>query len=260
MATIVFVLGLAVAVIVVVFHFGVPGNAISPYVIPRCLPTGAHAKSLLRKAGISWIIFSAWLATLTLALVAQLPRQALEGHPVFMGLVAFVIPVTAVMLQIVGWYYLAIGIFSRAPEARPGLRSTLEIEPDQVHRDIRRLTRIATINISALLFALIVPAIEALTRVEPTGMVILPNVAALITFILTLGRIRYYVVRTAYAMMSAEEQETLTRIVNRRSIWLAWYDAYELRKCYDRFKLRPQGRSAHEVVCGPVLDRESVRP
>jgi hypothetical protein len=236
--TTVLFLGLSFAVAVVASHFVTPENPILEYLKPRFLSKGGHSKSRLRKAGISWIVFSAWLAIIALALMAQLPERTLRDHPAAMSLFAFVIPVTAVTLQIVGWYYLIIGIFARTPIVRPGLRSICEVEPDQLDRDMRRLTRVTTINIIAFLLAVVVPVVEALCQVEPTGPVILPNVAALITFILTFRRMQYYIVRTAGAMALAEEQDALLRMLMDRPIWFAWHNAYELKRHHETFKLR----------------------
>jgi hypothetical protein len=244
MAESIFILGLGLAVVTGLYRHYRPDSPVAQYLVPRFLANGHHPKADLRKAGTGWILFSAWLAVTTISLIAQVQKQSLQDHPAIMGLVAFVIPVTTVMLQIVGWYYLAIGIFSRSEKVRPRLRGSIDLEPDQLEHDMRRLTRLTITNISALLFVLVVPAIEALLRVEATGTVILPNVVALITFVLTLGRIRYYLVRAAGAMINAENQIALTQILNRGSIWLAWYDTYELKKEFELFKLQKRQSSS----------------
>jgi len=236
--TTVLFLGLSFAVAVVASHFVTPENPILEYLRPRFLTKGRHSKSRLRKTGVSWIVFSAWLAIIALALMAQLPERTLRDHPAAMGLFAFVIPVTAVVLQIVGWYYLSIGVFARTDSVRPGLRSVYEIEPDQLDRDMRRLVRVAIINITALLLAVVLPVVEALCQVEPTGPVIIPNVVALITFILTFRRMQYYIVRTANAMALAEGPDAPSRRLTLRLTWFAWLNAYELKKRYETLKRR----------------------
>lgn len=255
MAPMTFGLAVFLALATVAFHFLSPRNSITRYLVPRSLPRGIQPKTLIRQAGLAWIAFSTWLAALVISVISLLPKGLLEAYPRLLGLLMFVIPVTVVILQIVGWYYLIIGTFKRANEIRPDLRSYFEIEPDLLDRDIHRLGRCTTINLTSLFLVVALPATEALLNIEPEGTVVLLNVACLITWIFSMRKMHYYLTRSVHAMAKIEAKPfPITNLVSHHWIFI-WRDSRRVRTFYES-TWRP--RHAKPTPHGQSFTRQGV--
>jgi hypothetical protein len=240
-------LGIGLIIFAMVYRRTHPNNSLTPLLIPRYIGGRKQPKVVFRQVGTAWLVWSVTLFALTAAIVERVIQPGHSNYGKAFVLFMVVSSFVTVILQIVGWYYLALGVFSRTAEVRPGLQSMYSIEPDRLAHDVSRLGRCALVNIISLFLTVAVPACEAAFQVEPRGLVVLLNVSFLITFILSLWRLRYHLGRSRRAMEALLQQELPSRSFRSSSELLIWYDVYRIRKYYfsRRTDLNPATPASH---------------
>jgi len=221
-----------------------PTGKLVRFMTPRFLSRSEHTKVELRQAGVGWILWSAWLFLIPIAAISKVPFNWLESNRIVMAATFFVVPVTAVILQIAGWMLLIQGLTARTEQTSPLMNSIFAADPRKLAAYIKRMWHYARISMTALALTIVVPVTEAFLEVEPTGKVVLVNVFFLITFILTLWRTRAYVVKSSIAMSQCGMQALYSTLGGPASIFFVWYNAYQVRQQYLRGDFRVANRSA----------------
>jgi hypothetical protein len=224
------------AVAVLYFHFHFSGNPVLQYLRPRFLPNRGHSKVVYRQAGTSLLILALWLATTTATAFSLIPRSLLEHSRILMAVVCFAIPVAVVMALVVSIYYLGVGIFARAATVSPAFRSILETDAAQLDLYVKRMTRCTRINLMALALTFGLPCLEALAGVEPKGIVVLVNVACLVTFILSLWRLRAYCVNVAMSLGGSGRDVLLSTLGGPSAIFFVWRHSFALQRQYQEYR------------------------
>ena len=251
MAYVALALCISAPVIVLVIHLKFPRNKVTSFLFPRFLSNREYPKSVIRQAGTSWFLFGVWLPTTALTALNALSVDRMDNNLLLMGVTAFAAPIIAVMALFIGIYYLAIGIFARAKMVKPGFQSIFATETDRLDLYMKRLMRYTKINIASFVLVIGLPITEASAGVEPEGIVVLINVALLITFIMTTWRVRNYLVKSATAMAQSGEETLASTLGNPLVMFFMWYYSFALKKKYDRClkQTQPTGRSNSDVTC-----------
>ena len=133
---------------------------------------------------------------------------------------------------------------------KPGFQSIFATETDRLDLYIKRLMKYTKINIASFALVIGLPITEAVAGVEPEGIVVLINVALLITFIMTTWRVRNYLVKSATAMAQSGEDTLASTLGNPLVMFLMWYYSFALKKKYDHFRKQgqPTERSNSELT------------
>ncbi len=247
MATMILALTIIYLILVIVLRLAIPGNAITPWIIPQFLSNVEYPRAVVRKAGVGWIVFSIWIATLAISLSNALPVAWTKGHLVFTVLLLALVPFTAFLLLISGICFLAVGVFTQSDVVRPRLQSIFATEPGKLDVYIRRLGLWTRVNLIVLPLAVLVPVVEAILGVKAEGPVVLLNVAFLITFIMSLWRMRAYIVKSAIAMEKSGADYFLSTLGRPSAILMVWYHSHELRKRYATLQARGSSQPATTV-------------
>lgn len=224
-------------------HLRFPGNSFTPFMIPRFLKDKDHPKSVFRQAGTGLLILVLWLVTAMICILSLFPTLMSNGNQVFLGFAFFVMPIVIVMMIIVGVYYLGVGIFSRASTVTPVFRSAFVTESIQLDLYVKRMIRYTKINLISLSLAIGLPVLEALSGIKPVGIIVLVNVSFLITFILTLWRLRFYCVNVAAAMGHSGRELLLSTLGGPSKVLFLWRHAFVLRQQYEQH----QGQTARQA-------------
>lgn len=221
---------LSVPIVIFAIYKIFPQNKITIYLIPRMLADQEYPKAKLRKVGIAYLAFGLWLISITISVSYLFSDQQIERFTWLMGLLYFVIPLISVMLWVIGFYYLIIGLFSKVDYIKPRLESIYYTEKAELEKYIRKLKIYTITNLSCLfLFAVLIP-IEMLLGIEERGLIILFNVALLITFIMTIWRIRAYIVKSATAMDLSAHKYLLSTLFHPLAIFFIWIHSISLMR------------------------------
>lgn len=240
MAYVVLILCACVPGIVLAVHFRFPGNNFTFFLLPRFLSNREYPKYVFRQAGTGWFVFSAWLPTTAFAIANVLPKDWVDDSLWAMGIIAFAVPIITVMSVFIAIYYLSIGIFARSNKIRPSFQSIFATDANRLDLYMKRLTIYTVINIAAFVLVIAVPTIEAVAGVEPEGIVVLINGVLLITFIMTIWRVRNYLVKSAIAMDQSGEDTLTATLGNPLAILFAWYYSFALKKKYNLHRKQVQ--------------------
>ena len=81
--------------------------------------------------------------------------------------------------------------------------------------------------ISLFLLAVLIPT-EIILGIEERGLIILFNVTLLITFIMTIWRIRAYIVKSATAMDLSANKYLLSTLFHPLAIFFVWIHSFSL--------------------------------
>jgi hypothetical protein len=167
-----------------------------------------------------------------------------------MGIIAFAVPIIAVMSLFIAIYYLSVGVFARSQKIKPGFQSIFATETNRLDLYMKRLIRYTKINIATFVLVIGIPVTEAAAGVEPEGIVVLVNVALLITFIVTMWRVRNYLVKSAIAMEQSGEDTLTSTLGNPLAMLFGWYYSFALKKKYDlhRKQTQPTNPSGSDVT------------
>jgi hypothetical protein len=243
LAYIVLILCACASGMVLAVHFRFPRNKVTSFLLPRFLSDCEYTKSVFRQAGTGWFVFSAWLLTTALAVANALPGHWVHDNFWLTGIIAFAVPIIAVMSLFIAIYYLSIGIFARSNKIKPSFQSIFATDADRLDLYMKRLRRYTVINIAAFVLVIAVPSIEAVAGVEPEGIVVLINVVLLITFIMTIWRVRNYLVKSAIAMEQSGGDTLAATLGNPLAMLFMWYYSFALKKKYNL--LRKQAQSGN---------------
>lgn len=186
-------------IIIFVFHKKFPGNKITSYLIPKNLARGKHPKIVLRQAGVSYVVTALWIFSIMFVTTWGFLRL-IEKIPALLALTYFVLPIACMMCLVIGVMYLFNSLFSKDEMVKPSLELIYEAEKENLPRYIQKIKFYNAINLSCpvLIFGAI--ALEEYFHIAQSGYAILFNVSLLITFIMTLWRIRAYLVKAALVM------------------------------------------------------------
>ncbi len=220
-----------------------PDSAMAQYLKPRLLREPRYPKAVLRQAGTAWILLGLWIIIAPFYFLQVISVDSLKSSGVLTALFAFVFPVTGATLTLAGILHLCKGIFSRSALAAPGTESIHTTDPAQGGRYLRRLSAYLRINLAALVLTVGSPFIEAAFGLEPAGWVVLTNVSLLITFILTIHRLRFYTARCIIAMGLHEEESLLTALPGGLKIVSFWVRAFRVEKLAVEYQRRQADRS-----------------
>ncbi|OEU60755.1 MAG: hypothetical protein BBJ57_03265 [Desulfobacterales bacterium PC51MH44] len=250
MAYIALILCVFMPSIVLAAHFRFAGNIVTPFLLPRLLSHREYPKSVIRQAGTGWFVFSTWLLTTALTVPNALLGDGVDDNLWLMGIIAFAVPIIAVMSLFIAIYYLSVGIFARSKKIKPGFQSIFATDTNLLDLYMKRLIRYTKINISSIVLLIVIIAIEGTAGVEPEGIVVLINVALLITFIITTGRVRNYQVKSAIAMEQSGEDTLTSTLGNPLAMLFMWYYSFALKKKYDlhRKQTQPSNPSSSDVT------------
>jgi hypothetical protein len=231
---------ICIPIVVLTIHFRFPRNIVTSFLIPRFLSKREYPKHVFRQAGTGWFVFSAWLLMIIYAIASNLPKDGMDNNLWLMGIIAFAMPIISIMSLFIAIYYLSIGIFSKSKKITPGFQSFFATDADQLDLYMKRLIRYTKINIATLVLAIGIPVTEAVAGIEPQGIVILINVAFLITFIMTTWRVRNYLVKSATAMGQSGKDILVFTLGNPLAMLFLWYYSFALKKKYDLQRKQPQ--------------------
>lgn len=245
-----FILCVCVPGIVLAVHFRFPRNNVTSFLLPRFLSYREYPKYIIRQAGTGWLIFSAWLPTTALTLANALPKGWVDDSLLAMGIIAFAVPIIAVMSLFIAIYYLSVGVFARSKMIRPGFQSIFATDTSRLDLYMKRLIRYTVINIATFVLVIGIPVIEAVAGVDPEGIVVLVNVVLLITFLLTMWRVRNYLVKSAIAMEQSGGDALASTLGNPLAMLFIWYNSFALKKKYDlrRKQTQPINQSCSEAT------------
>ena len=196
------ILGTAIAlpILITVVRAASPANRVTPWLIPRLLHASSYSKSVLRRAGTGWIAFSLWIGTFVIFASNALPDVWTKRYGMALGVVTATVLFTSFLLLICGLYFLVIGVWARAEVTKITLQSVFAADPNELDAYVRRLRRWSRINLWSGLFVVALPVLEGAIGVKPERSVVLINVALLITFILSLWRMRAYIMKSTTVM------------------------------------------------------------
>lgn len=226
--------------IVLAVHFRFPGNNVTSFLLPRFLSNREYPKYVFRQAGTGWFVFGAWLLTTVLAIANVLPKDWVHDTLWVMGIIAFAVPIIAVMSLFIAIYYLSIGIFARSNKIKPSFQSIFATDIDRLDLYVKRLKRYTVINITSFVLAIGIPIIKAVAGIEAEGIIDLVNVAFLITFIVTTWRVRDYLVKSAIAMQQLGEDTFISSLGNPLAMLFMWYYSFDLKKKYNLLRNQAQ--------------------
>jgi hypothetical protein len=226
--------------IVLAAHFRFAGNNVTPFLLPRFLSNCEYPKSIIRQAGTGWFLFCVWLLTIAMAVSYAIPRELTHDSFWFLGIFAFAVPIIAVMSLFIAIYYLSIGVFARSKNVKPSFQSIYATETNRLDLYMKRLRRYLKINIVTFVLLIGIIGTEAAMGVEPDGIVVLINVALLITFIMTTWRVRNYLLKATIAMEQSREDTFTKTLGNPFAMSFMWYYSFALIKKYDSFRRLPQ--------------------
>ncbi|MDD4894538.1 MAG: hypothetical protein PHW54_04405 [Candidatus Omnitrophica bacterium] len=192
-----FVLGLPFMVFI--FHKLFSNNRLTAYLIPKILEDKEYPKLELRKAGVAYLALGLWILSIILATLLLYPKFPMEQY-IIMVLLCFVFPILSLASIIIGVYYLIIGIFGKRESIRPKFESMFYAEEGNLVRYIKKLKIHTTVNLCCLLVLAALLPIEFLLGIGENGLIVLLNVSLLVAFIMTLWRMRNYMVKSAKLM------------------------------------------------------------
>ncbi|PWB72523.1 hypothetical protein C3F09_06545 [candidate division GN15 bacterium] len=247
------VLAVGLPVLAVALNRTAADNPLGGYLRPRLLSGTEHTKSELRQAGVAWIVWSAWLISIPIALISRVPFKQFESSRIILAAMFFVLPVTVAVLQIVGWLYLLQGLLGRTTQATPIVQSMFAADENKLEIYIGRMWHYARLSMTALALTIVVPVTEAYFEVEPTGPVVLVNVFFLISFIMTLWRARVYVVKSCVVLSRSGQEVLFSMLGGPASILHVWRNAYCVRQQYLQREYREMKRpSSRDSVARPT--------
>ena len=229
-----------VPIFVLVFRMKGGGHRLMAWLIPEILRDEKHPKTKLRRVGTAYFLFGLWLVAIPLALTYLLPDQQIDRYPWACGLLYFVIPLLAVLSLIIGIYYVILGVFGRGEYIRPKLESMYYAQKQNQDTYVRKLRVYTIINLASLCLLLIIVPVEAYLNVPARYYVVLPNVALLITFIMTIWRIRAYIVKVATSMDLHATGFLLSTLFHPFAIFMVWAHSISLIRQFNRSQDRRQ--------------------
>ena len=185
---------------VVVLFFLHPDSPITRHLIPRFLAKTRHPKHVLREVGCAWSTLGLWCIAVAPVAARALQGDSLDNTPWVLGVFGFILPVAGVVLLLAGLFHFFAGVFGRGSETSPIVTAATASDPDDLQIYLRRLARYLRINVVAFGLTLTALLAEGLTGIRPTGVMVLVNVGCLITFILTLWRIREYAKKSSIVL------------------------------------------------------------
>jgi hypothetical protein len=225
---------LLLPIFVSIFHRKIPGNRLTAWLIPEILPDQKHPKAKLRRVGTAYVVFGLWLVAIPLALTYLFPDPQIDKYPWVCGLLYFVIPLLAVLSLIVGIYYVILGVFGRGEYIRPTLESMYYAPKRNQDTYVRKLKTYTIINLASLFLLITIVPVEAYLNVTARYYVVLPNVALLITFIMTIWRIRAYIVKVATSLDFHATGFLVSTLFHPLAIFMVWIHSFFLIKEFDR--------------------------
>lgn len=228
-----FVLGFPV--VILVLHRIFPDNGITPFFIPRLLANRKYPKPELRRAGTACLALAAWLFA-WIYFAASSFLKLIERTPFLLGLFFFVLPILTMMALVIGMIYLLKGIFGKGEAAQSGLESFENARKEDLPQYIRKLKLYTLLNLSCPVLVTGAILVEESRGVATTGSAVLVNAALLIAFILTLWRIRFYIVKAAKAMDLPMNAYLLPTLFNPIGVFFVWTHAIALIRKFSREK------------------------
>lgn len=210
-----------------------PENRLLAYLIPVKLDDQKYPKIKLREAGVAYCFLSLWLVTILVFGDDIFSKQNLDKHVWLFG-VLFVIPIVSGITIIIGLHYLLIGIFSKLNPVRPKLESMFYVEEGALKKYIAKLELVTKLNLGALLLLIISILLESILAVEINGYLVMYNISLLIFFILTLWRIRAYIVKAAKLMNLPETKILFDTLFKSTAIIFVWRNAFLLIREYKK--------------------------
>jgi hypothetical protein len=229
------ILVLIFPIIVFVVHKRYPANPITPYFIPKNLTGQKYPKSQLRQVGVGYCILALWLFSLIVVTTAYF-LPFIEQVPALMAALYFILPIVTVMSLIIGASYLLRGIFGRGDMAKPPLESINDAQREDLPKYIHKIKIYNVVNLSCpVLLAILIP-IEVMLGVAERGPAILINVSLLITFIMTLWKIRIYLAKAAKVMDLPANKILLSTLSNPLAVFFVWVHSIMVIKKFNQQK------------------------
>ncbi len=212
---------LVLPLVVLFFHIKLPGNKITPYLIPKNLADRKYPKVELRRAGAGCYALAIWCFSVVYVTVLFF-WKSVEHARLLLPLLFFVLPIVMLMSLVIGTIYLTRGIFGRG-EAADGLESFGEGSKEQLPRYILKLKFYNVVNMLALLMLVVLIPLEAAMGTGTRGWPVLLNVSLLITFILTLWRIRFYLVRAVVLLDLSSNKVLASTLGSPIGVLFVWF-------------------------------------
>lgn len=151
-------------------------------------------------------------------------------YPVILAFLCFVAPIAGLLMLVIGISYLFAGIFRKEESVKPALESIFYAEPGKLHAYISRLKIFTIVNLSCPVVMLIALMIERPRGLEYSGWAVVLNVILLITFIITLWRMRSCLTKAAVLMGRSGEKYLLNTLFSRTAIIRVYILAFVLIK------------------------------
>lgn|GEM_PF-6540501 len=228
---------LIIPLLIFIAHRKFPGNKITPYLTLKLLADRKYPKAALRQAGTGYSLFALWIF-LVIFVTTHFFLSFIERSSFLLAVLFFVSPLASAVSLVLGISYLLSGLFGRGDAIKPGLESMNEAQKELLPRYIRKIKIYNVINLSGLsLLILLIPMEESLGLAE-NGPVIFFNVSLLITFIMTLWRIRAYLVKSATVMDLSPNKVLSSTLSNPFGVFFVWIHSILIIK---KFNQRKQG-------------------
>lgn len=232
---------LILPVIVFSVHQKFPGNQFTPYFIPKNLTERKYPKAVLRQSGVAYWMFALWIFSF-IAVTTLFFLPAIEKIPVLLAALFFILPIILGMSLLIGLIYLCRGLFGRDDTVKPGIETIYQAEKEQLPKYIRKIKIYNGINLSCPLLLMIAIPLEEWLGIAQNGYAILFNVSLLITFIMTLWRIRAYLVKAAMVMDLSANKILSQTLGSPLGIFFVWIHSFLMIK---KFKQQNQAKEKH---------------
>lgn len=243
-------IGFPLLVAVIIWQFRESG--IVRYITPRFLSGEVYTRPQILQAGIAWLVWALWLITAGMALINTLANKDTNDSSGVIEIIVFVMSIVAFATLIAGLFYLLKGVFTRGRNIRLDSASMLASDPRELDRYVAKLRFYTRFNILTAIFTVALPLLENWAGVEPTGPVVLVNVAFIIAFIVTYWRTRFYVVTVSKALEQSGLSMIASALLGTLAFFLVWYHSFRLQSKYEELAAR------QEPPTRPHMTRESV--
>ena len=126
------------------------------------------------------------------------------------------------------------GLFGRDAAVKPKLESMDAVQTGDLPQYIRKIRILNIINIACPFLLIVLILIEQAAGTAESGRAILLNVALLITFIMTLWRIRMYLIRAASLMDLSPNRVLASTLFSPLGIFFVWIHSFLIVRKFDR--------------------------
>lgn len=218
---------LSLPAIVFMFHRNFPANRVTPYLIPRLLADKKYPKAELRQAAMGCYLLASWCFSVVYVTFFFF-QKTVEQSKLLLPLLFFVLPIVTLMSLVIGTIYLVRGIFGRGDAVKSSLESFQNAEKDQLPAYIRKIKIFNAVNLLCPCLLILCILSEEAMGVANHGGAILLNVSLLVTFIMTLWRIRFYLVKAALVMDLSANKILSSTLSSPLGIFFVWIHSFLL--------------------------------